>query len=538
MATQTIESPQVPDVEQSLSLTNYLGAVEAAIKNQFEQKMWITAEISDVKQSHGHIYLVLTDAAEQDQGQTSKVSAVIWSQSASMVQRFEEDTGTRFGPGIKVMVLVNASFNRTYGFKLTIFGINASYTIGAHELKLNQIRRHLISLNEDKLNKNKPAPADFTRVAVIAPKNAAGFQDFETKSTLLQKYGLCHFDIFHAVFQGPNRINSIVGAMAELVQNEHIYDAVCIIRGGGSSADLSELDELKLARSVCRCHYPVFTGIGHHKDSCLLDEYAKQSFATPSMLINHIVNQVVTNTQNASRDVTKLKHSAALLISNQRQQLEHQLQKIDYYKTSSLDAWSKEVERLNQLVATSASRQLYSNRETVAASQQRLLSASRQQIHQQQMQLTEFRQYMVNTPYNLITQARNNVQSAYHATVAAALSNTKMARQSVQFCCDSFARAAALTTDRYKQELSSILGLTLTGARLTLTSRQDAVTQSKRMIDAYNPKSVLARGYSYTVDESGKVLKSVNQITDKPFTVNFSDGDIKAKAIKAKESEK
>ncbi|MDF5317025.1 exodeoxyribonuclease VII large subunit, partial [Vibrio parahaemolyticus] len=179
-------------------------------------------------------------------------------------------------------------FHTKYGLNLTIVDINPSYTIGAFELKLQMIRNWVVEKSEAELNQRLRTPTEFTRVAVIAPQNAAGLSDFRSVAHLLEQHDLCRFDYFYASFQGDARIRAIEMAFTELVQNEHAYDAVCVIRGGGDKAGLNELSEAKLARLVCRCPYPVFTGIGHSTDSVILDELANQSFATPTKVIEHI----------------------------------------------------------------------------------------------------------------------------------------------------------------------------------------------------------------------------------------------------------
>lgn len=66
------------------------------------------------------------------------------------------------------------------------------------------------------------------------------------------------------------------------------FDVVCIIRGGGSKADLAWLNDGKLASWICRLPIPVFTGIGHQVDECVLDLVAQRRFDTPSKVIGFI----------------------------------------------------------------------------------------------------------------------------------------------------------------------------------------------------------------------------------------------------------
>jgi len=60
------------------------------------------------------------------------------------------------------------------------------------------------------------------------------------------------------------------------------FDALVVIRGGGSVTDLAWLNDLELARLVCRSPIPVLTVIGHERDTTILDEIDCRRFDTPS----------------------------------------------------------------------------------------------------------------------------------------------------------------------------------------------------------------------------------------------------------------
>ncbi|TKF04645.1 exodeoxyribonuclease VII large subunit [Vibrio kanaloae] len=307
----------------SQTLTELLGQVEQVIRGSFNGRHWITAELLNLKQNQsGHVYLQLTDANEG--GSESQARAVIWSNRTSIIDAFEKSTQMTFAEGLSILCLVEVQFHTQYGLNLTIVDINPSYTIGAFELKLQSIRNWLADKREADLNQRLSTPTEFTRVAVIAPQNAAGLSDFRSVALLLEQHDLCQFDYFFASFQGEARVRAIEMAFTELVQNEHAYDAVCVIRGGGDKAGLNELSEPRLARLVCRCPYPVFTGIGHSTDSVILDEFANQSYATPTKVIVHIKHTIIQNAQSVRASYSTLQNIAQSICDQQRQSITHQ----------------------------------------------------------------------------------------------------------------------------------------------------------------------------------------------------------------------
>jgi exodeoxyribonuclease VII large subunit len=145
---------------------------------------------------------------------------------------------------------------------------------------------------------------------VISPDGAAGLGDFKRDADILHQSELCTFDYFSAKFQGANAAVEIRNCLLSLQQNSHYYDAICIIRGGGSVTDLYWLNDLELARTVCHSTLPLFTGIGHERDNTILDEVANTRFDTPSKVIAHIRDVICANTHAALANYQHILHYA------------------------------------------------------------------------------------------------------------------------------------------------------------------------------------------------------------------------------------
>jgi exodeoxyribonuclease VII large subunit len=93
------------------------------------------------------------------------------------------------------------------------------------------------------------------------------------------------------------------------------FDALAIIRGGGSVTDLYWLNELELARAVCRMPVPVFTGIGHERDNTVLDEIAHRRCDTPSKVIGFIAGVIAANANAAIENMLGILSAAANAIA-------------------------------------------------------------------------------------------------------------------------------------------------------------------------------------------------------------------------------
>jgi exodeoxyribonuclease VII large subunit len=64
-----------------------------------------------------------------------------------------------------------------------------------------------------------------------------------------------------------------------------------------------------------------------------------------------------------------------------------------------------------------------------------------------------------------------------------------------------------------------------------LALKRERVNSRAAQLNAYNPLSVLARGYAVVRKENGEVVRRVSQVTaDERLTIRVSDGEFKTKA--------
>lgn len=287
---------QVSTERVGASLSSILFEVSEAVRRAWPASRWVIAELASIRthQSSGHIYLELVehDSAGRE---IAKANARIWSANAKILKKFEREAGGPLSTGMKVMVAVQADFSIQYGFGMTIDDIDPSWTIGDMQRKVIEIRNHLSVEGIFDSNKHLDKPRDFTKVALVAPSGAAGLGDFMVDANRLMSEGLCDFQLIPAVFEGAGALVSLVSAFAlahDLAERNEV-DAVVIVRGGGAKTSLNWLNEYEIARQVCLMKVPVLVGVGHERDSTILDEVACETFDTPSKVIAAIHSRVV-----------------------------------------------------------------------------------------------------------------------------------------------------------------------------------------------------------------------------------------------------
>lgn len=288
--------------QPGISLSQLLASVSRLVAQSFPAGLWTLVEVLDARLRNGHVYLELSERDASGQ-LLAKANGMIWASSASRIlSEFERTTGATLGPGIKLLVRARPVFKPQYGFSLELDAIDSGYTLGDLEARKREIRERLQREDLYARQKQLAPPWDYQRVLVIAPEGGAGLGDFQAEAARLQRHGVCRFDYAYSRFQGEGaaaEIRSVLLKARQGLGQGDSLDAVVIIRGGGAVNDLAWLNDYELARSCCELELPLLTGIGHERDSGLLDEVAQQRFDTPSKVIAGIEQLIMRRAAEA-----------------------------------------------------------------------------------------------------------------------------------------------------------------------------------------------------------------------------------------------
>jgi exodeoxyribonuclease VII large subunit len=118
--------------------------------------------------------------------------------------------------------------------------------------------------------------------------------------------------LFSALMQGADCPASIVAAMDAVLADAGEWDAVLILRGGGSKLDLSWYDDYSLAAVIAQYPLPVLTAIGHDQDFHVCDMVAYEYLKTPTALADYIMDIYQGEDERVSSCETRLR----LAVSN------------------------------------------------------------------------------------------------------------------------------------------------------------------------------------------------------------------------------
>lgn len=474
-----------------VSLSQLLSGVAGAVAAAYRAGVWTTVEVNEVRARGGHVYL---DLSERDKSGTlvAKTTGIIWSSTADRIlPDFEQATGVNLAPGIKLLVRAKPVYKPLYGLSVDIDAIDPDYTLGDLEARKREIRLRLQAEGIFEFQKQLPAPWDYNAVLVVAPESAAGLGDFQAEAERLEAFGVCKFVYVSSRFQGEGAASEIAKALRTAFEfwvngQAASPDAVVVIRGGGAVNDLAWLNDYDLAKLICELPVPVFTGIGHERDTTVLDEVAHTKFDTPSKVIASIEQTILRRTQEAEEAYESLMQAAEFAAERAR--------------TSVL--------RFDADVRAGAGRQVELARRKSADLFAAVKEVSVATIYRARVLASDGVAAVRQGSAQVIVEARNEAGASSDFVLERAQSHTLRVRAAVD----------------------ALYAVMAQGARRAVLDAKSMSEALMREITGQGPAKTLGRGFAVVREAGGKPVTRVTQVTTgQVVSVQFLDGAIGAR---------
>ena len=325
-------------VEDYIELLELQQIIKAGVEDSLPGPVRVKAEVASIQhKANGHCYLELCQS--DNRGLTAKVRGIIWKSRAEvLLGKYAEATGAPLQPGMAIIMEVQVNYSELYGVSLIIEDIDCQATLGEAELRRRQTLERLEKEGLLDLQKEFALPALPYSLAVISARDAAGYGDFR-RHLLENEYGFAfEVTLFEATMQGDSAPASIISALQrilngnghnsersdrgsfegtsprplgvqgdeELLRSSH-YDAVLILRGGGSVLDLACFDDYDLCAAIATFPVPVCTAIGHDRDSHAADRVSCISVKTPTALADLFIDAVAAEDERITSLQTRLR---------------------------------------------------------------------------------------------------------------------------------------------------------------------------------------------------------------------------------------
>lgn len=289
-------------------LSELINEIDATIYNRFAGKtFWIRAEITDVKKYPDKRWCFLKFIEKEGNVISSEIKGVFWAGAYQHVENFEKETQQNFASGLEITCNVRVRFHKRFGLDLEVLAIDFAYAVGQLEIERKLTLERLVKENADiqvlsdgsfsTLNKRLALPTVLQNIALITAPNSDGQRDFR-EVIEKNKYGYAFLITEYLTqVQGDAASSLMVQQLKRINTMAISYDAVVIVRGGGSDTDFKAFNTFELADCIASFPIPVLTGIGHDRNTSIADLMARQH-KTPTEVAGFIIDKSMSFEQD------------------------------------------------------------------------------------------------------------------------------------------------------------------------------------------------------------------------------------------------
>lgn len=472
------------DARNYMDLLDLQLLIKETVGEAFAGRYWVKAEISSWSpRANGHCYLSLSQSRGGKPVAESR--AMIWKwHYPKLKYYFEQTTGQPLQAGITVLVKVQVSYSELYGISLFIEDIDPAFTLGEKALERKRAIEKLTAGGYMDMQKELALPDLPYALAVITSKTAAGYGDFRNHLLCNPQGYAFRLDLYEALMQGEQAPSSIMAALLDAGQKH--YDAILILRGGGSELDLACFDDYDLAVTIASSPAPVITAIGHDRDVHIADMVAHASVKTPTALADLFLDAYKAQDDILDRLFARVQSASLRLVSRKELEL------------GALDSRVK-----------SASLRLVSRKELELKTLDTRVQRAVQLRLGALLRDTDALEARIRLGLNRKLSALDNAVLQALGRISRGLLNKYAAHGRLR---DNLAhRIHFAASARQSQEWSA---LALKEAR----------------INASDPRNILGLGYVLVTGKDNKVLKTVDKVhVGDRIGVRFSDGSLTAR---------
>ncbi len=439
------------------------------------QNIWIQGEISNLtKHSNGYYYFLLKD-------EKARIECVIQPRDVlNLSFQLEE--------GMKILVTARANVFLAAGkMQLMVLQVRPD-GIGELALRYEQLKRKLGQegyFNEEhKTNR----PSCIGRIAILSSKDGDGLRDVISK--VRQRWPMMEMHLYQCYVQGSRAAESMVFQLKKADQMD--FDAILLVRGGGSYEDLFAYNDEQLVKAIYQCKTYIVSGVGHKRDTTLCDYVCDHCAITPTaaaewvtMDYKEVLNQISLKEKQLIQRIQSILsikkkefytyqshpylQDPSSWMTEFSLRLDHYQQFFDTYSDTLLQG-IKEIEYKKESMIHSIS--------TLLDYEKRSLNAKTDQLHQLLPVQMDLKEKMLNESSIKLNEALNQY------------------------------------IDHQKQALYTKLSL----------------------MDAYSPLKVMKRGYSLSYSNQ-KIVRSIQDVKENELLeTKLEDGTIRSKILEKEEA--
>ena len=224
------------------------------------------------------------------------------------------------------------------------------------------------------LDRKRQLPQYPKRVALVTSKQAAAYNDFVT--ILQDRWGGVSVDHLQVQVQGSSAPQQSVEAIEYFNMKAADYDALVIIRGGGSAEDLQAFQTEPVARAIYSSEIATVVAIGHEDDISLAELVADLRAATPTDAARLLVPDKKSVITQLEASISLQSELTLKILQRESDKLTRFHNSLRFVIDSAVSDLSSKQYRLNSAISTA----INSSHSEFAVLSQKLTSLSPQSV--------------------------------------------------------------------------------------------------------------------------------------------------------------
>jgi len=499
---------------ESYSVAELRNRLDRLIREGIRGNVWVRGVIaSEVKNYKWASYLDLKD---EDQNRDIFFRVEIKKQNLEKINLKLQESGVAqsLEPDLPVFcnVEVYLPLRNVVDIRLSLLDILPEYTQSKirnqREITLDQLKKEGILENQKRLL----LPVFISRLGLITSEQGTSIRDI--RAGLHPYEGKYRFFFVDSRMEGPNAVDNIIRAIMFLEDNPGIeLDALIIARGGGSEQSLAIFNDLRLCREVCNCRIPILTAIGHEKDITAIEQcsWLTPTPSTPSGLGKYLQHRYLNLQEQLSGSVTRLIHHFTNVHHREMEKIKAFLKHIPA-RVSGYLKWKEEgFLNLTRELERSMGFTVRDHERRIGTLTRQLMNANRELVIKNKATIESLAAVILSRVYTF-----NQREVKQMEKTILKLDFVKRHR----------------VNQKQREEIRGKARGLLARVLKTITNVQRDVETRMQLVQASNPDQVLKKGFTLTLDEEKRVIKTVDEFNQKQkATLKFHDGSTMIKKI-------
>ncbi len=518
MPVKPVDRPELAKFPDSYSVADLRNRIDRLIREGIRGNTWVRGVIaSDVKNYQWASYLDLKDEDEKldiffrveiKKANLEKINRKL--KESGVAQSLEKDLP------IFCNVEVYLPLRNVIDVRLSLLDILPEYTQAKirnqREITLDKLKEEGILENQKKLL----MPVFISRIGLITSGQGTSISDINAG---LHPYGYKYsFFFVDSRMEGANAVDMIIQALDFLENNSEIaLEAVIIARGGGSEQSLAIFNDLRLCRRVCLARIPILTAIGHEKDVSAIElcSWLTPTPATPSGIGKYLQDRYVNLQEQLSITITRLIHHFT---------------KVHLREMEKINAFLRNI-------PTRVSSYLRQREERFFSRLRGLEQSVTYTVRDQERRITGLTRQLLEKTRDVSFKNKKNIEMLsaavlYRTTTLRQREVKQLEKTILKLDFEKRRRDKRKQQEEILRKAQNLLAQALKNHN---DARED-IGVRRQLIQANDPQNILEKGFTLTLDEGNRVIKTLREFEQKESAIlKFHDGIARVKKDSQKE---